>query len=588
MDSGSEDNPLLNHPSPIPAPELSALVSEATPLPPKPHPAGQSGVSQLRDTLETVLLALILAFSFRTFCVEAYVIPTGSMAPTLDGAHFRVIDPKSGYAFDIDANVNIQWFSGRQFVTLKDGELNDPYSIAAPAEIVCPNDFEAIPVNELPDPVVTRTYYPQDAAPQQYAFPYAYNGDRVLVMKYLYWLSPPQRWDVVVFREPMQGKTNFIKRLVGLPGETVEIVDGDVFIDGQIARKPPDVEQAMLQNVYNNDYYPTDAGQVRQDGTVWTNPWTVVNDAPFSGRWSTNSSVVRYDAASSSGKGRLAFTNTDYLHNDTGYNQEPYPSSSINTPLGRQSPYDREFVGDLCLHAVVNFASPQDAIALSLGQPANCYQVRLNHDGTLSLFQLNASSQAFEPIPAGKILLDKSIPPLDSGQTLDVTMSNIDHQVRFWVNNNLVLEYQTPWTVDDAKTYVTNLQEPALQVPLIYLDVTGDCTLRHLGLMRDIYYTQTSIEYTSMPGTGTQDHPITLASGQYFVLGDNTNLSDDSRAWDQVEPVLQADLNLPLGVVPERYMIGRAFMVYWPAGFRPVPGVNWPVIPNVGRMRLVR
>ena len=39
------------------------------------------------DTLQSLLIAFILAFTFRGFVVEAFVIPTGSMAPTLLGAH---------------------------------------------------------------------------------------------------------------------------------------------------------------------------------------------------------------------------------------------------------------------------------------------------------------------------------------------------------------------------------------------------------------------------------------------------------------------------------------------------------------------
>ncbi|HTV48251.1 MAG TPA: signal peptidase I [Phycisphaerae bacterium] len=595
MDSASENNPLLEQQPPVPTP-----VPEAPPQPPKPHHAGQSGISQVRDTLETVLLALILAFSFRTFCVEAFVIPTGSMAPTLDGAHFRVIDPKSGYQFDIDANVNFQWIPGEQFVVLKDGELNDPYAIASPDYIICPNDFYPIPAGQLPDPVVSRTYYPQDGSSQECYFPYAYNGDRVLVLKYLYWLNPPQRWDVVVFREPMMGQINFIKRLVGLPGETLEIVGGNVFINGKIARKPVDVEMATLQNVYNNDFYPTDAGQVRADGSVWNSPWTGVDDASFSGHWSTDSSTIRYNTTIGPEKGRLSFTNTDYLHNDTAYNQEPNPAPFIVTSLGRQNPYDREFVGDLCLHTVVNLLGQRNfamntsslssqVVAITLGQAANCFQVRLNGNGTVSLYRLNTDTQAFEPVPQKVILLDKTVQPLNLTQPIGITMSNIDREVRFWVNNDLVLDYQMPWTVDDAKAYVQNLQgNPDSQVPLIYLDVSDDCTLQHLMLFRDIYYTQTNIVGSSQPGTGTSNNPIILGPGQYFMLGDNTNLSDDSRAWNQVEPVLQSDLNLPMGVVPQRYVIGRAFMVYWPAGFRPAPGVNWPIVPDVGRMRLIR
>ncbi len=46
--------------------------------------------------------------------------------------------------------------------------------------------------------------------------------------------AAPRRWEIVVFR--MFGKV-YIKRLIGLAGEEIELADGDVYIDGELARK---------------------------------------------------------------------------------------------------------------------------------------------------------------------------------------------------------------------------------------------------------------------------------------------------------------------------------------------------------------
>jgi signal peptidase I len=67
-----------------------------------------------------------------------------------------------------------------------------------------------------------------------------YTGDRILVAKFLH----PQRWDVVAFRGPEDPKINYCKRLVGLPGETVTIHDGAVWIDGK-KLTPPDSCQGI-------------------------------------------------------------------------------------------------------------------------------------------------------------------------------------------------------------------------------------------------------------------------------------------------------------------------------------------------------
>jgi signal peptidase I len=74
---------------------------------------------------------------------------------------------------------------------------------------------------------------------------------------------------------------------------------------------------------------------------------------------------------------------------------------------------------------------------------------------------------------------------------------------------------------------------------------------------------------------------------QFFVLGDNSPQSLDSRCWTKAAPSLRLD-SYQLGTVPRYDMLGRAWFVYWPSGFR-LPRVNsLPIVPNVGKMRLIR
>jgi signal peptidase I len=58
------------------------------------------------------------------------------------------------------------------------------------------------------------------------------DGDRILVNKYVYRLGAIERGDVVVFWYPRDPSTSFIKRVIGLPGEAVELRNGVVLIDG--------------------------------------------------------------------------------------------------------------------------------------------------------------------------------------------------------------------------------------------------------------------------------------------------------------------------------------------------------------------
>src|SRR5271156_1285670 len=75
----------------------------------KPSPAS-SGLrpSATRETIESVVVAFMLAFLFKTFEAEAFVIPTGSMAPTLMGRHKDVHCPMCGFDFRIGASDEVE------------------------------------------------------------------------------------------------------------------------------------------------------------------------------------------------------------------------------------------------------------------------------------------------------------------------------------------------------------------------------------------------------------------------------------------------------------------------------------------------
>ena len=76
----------------------------------------------------------------------------------------------------------------------------------------------------------------------------------------------------------------------------------------------------------------------------------------------------------------------------------------------------------------------------------------------------------------------------------------------------------------------------------------------------------------------------------FFAMGDNSRRSLDSRMWADAFPSLD-DLGTRRGIVPRRYLLGRAFFVYWPAGYRPAEKVpvlsNLPLVPNTGDMRFI-
>src|SRR4051812_21196057 len=171
---------------------------ESAPAPPAETPAEPpaqvSSLKGIKETLESIFIAFILAFIFRAFVVEAFVIPTGSMATTLLGAHMRFTCKECGYRFDI----NYPGSGGNEDVPAKaiDSD-NHPLTYRA----ICPNCRHRVSGGEETGPDIRY-------------------GDRILVLKYLYipWISSPNRWDVVVFKTPtsVEGAalytTNYIKR----------------------------------------------------------------------------------------------------------------------------------------------------------------------------------------------------------------------------------------------------------------------------------------------------------------------------------------------------------------------------------------
>jgi signal peptidase I len=63
-------------------------------------------------------------------------------------------------------------------------------------------------------------------------------GDHILVNKFLYYFTNPQRGDVIVFKFPQDESRDFIKRVIGLPGETIEVRGKQVLVNGVALDEP--------------------------------------------------------------------------------------------------------------------------------------------------------------------------------------------------------------------------------------------------------------------------------------------------------------------------------------------------------------
>ncbi len=228
-----------------------------------------------RETVEAFVIAFMLALLFRAFLAEAFVIPTGSMAPALMGAHKDLQCDRCGNPFQFGAS----------------RERSTPEMHLAVIAGVCPN-CRHVNALDLENDSNHRTF----------------NGDRIVVGKYSYVLRDPDRWDVVVFKYPGNPKQNYIKRCVGLPNETLTLKHGDVYMRptgsdqrDEVLRKPPSKLLAMRHLVYDTDYQSPML--IKAEYPSRWQPWAEAATTPPTDSWSVTRSqdglTATIDAGSS-------------------------------------------------------------------------------------------------------------------------------------------------------------------------------------------------------------------------------------------------------------------------------------------------
>jgi len=469
------------------------------------------------ETLESIVVAFVLAFIFRAFVVEAFVIPTGSMGPTLYGQHAEFTCTDCGYEFAVGA----------------DGSLG--------ARPVCPNCGLTQPL------------------PPQMPL---YSGDRILVLKFLYDFEEPRRWDVIVFRNPNEPKENYIKRLVGLPGETIELVRGNVTVDGHIARKPDHVQEALWRLVHDTRKPPTR----RQ----WRRRWIADRF------WETADHGFALPRAPPAGKTAwLAyFHRNNRGQRDNIRDYYAYNSGATGWQLGRN------VCTDLRLTTEATAAAPETVLVIEMRAWNDRFRFRLGAKGGGTPAQILLN---------GKVVAASEDGVLPVGRATEVQVANVDHALMLLVDGDRVttvhrrpttgqgdVAYEpTPLSDEAQEAYQrppNDQRPPPMAYELRVGALGGPVTLAYLRLDRDVYYVNEQIQ-GGEKGHGTEGNPFTLREDEFFVCGDNSPKSFDCRLWPLDRPV-----------VPRRNLVGKAFFVYWPAA-----GTRWhiPLAPDPSGWRLV-
>jgi signal peptidase I len=541
-------------------------------------PVWRNGFRQMTDAMLSLAIAVVLV---RAFAVEGYMISTGSMAPTLPGFHKRVTCPDCGYEFAVGVSDDDESSQSAEH----HGDAKGNATAAPESETaVCPNcgrggiDLRPIPRNQ---------------------------GDQLLVYKNAYLFRDPRRWEVVVFRNPEHPVQAYVKRVVGLPGETVEIIDGDVWIDGRRARKDLREQRAVRIPVFDRGFSPS-------PGNGWRPRW--VSDR--SGGWSPTADGFEI-AAGNGGGSRSAVHWITYRHwvREGGQYRTAVkvPKEIAQVDFSFPSLYPLRYDAqrrELWLVGVLSDAD-RDRILPTFPDPAfrrlvNTLAEKSHLSPIVDDYGYNRRRGTRRPVAVRDLMTAFTLElkggngrfftemtdgqrwyrfRLDVGtrdasvglvgnktpiaaarlkataltKPLLIEMSLFDRQLLVAVNGHRVFK---PALLDPLPK-----ETPAPRRPVRFGAAGLNAIVGNLRLYRDIYYTE--------KGRGPK-WPV--PEGEYFVLGDNSPISADSRVW-------------PHCGVPRQLFLGKPFLVHLPSrpGLLHLGKFEMHVrIPDFSRIRYIR
>jgi len=474
---------------------------------------------RIAETLESLITVVIWALLLITFVIRSFIIPTGSMADTLMGAHFKIRCSQCGYYYDY-------------------GFVPENYKLPA----------NAVPAGKIGAPA---TWCPNCGYFEPPQAREVSKGDKILVLKTIYQFEQPKRWDVIVFKNPQEPKIDYIKRLIGKPGEKIEIIDGDVYINDKIARKPKKIQDELWMPIYNNDFQPIEPQWPQFNGHRWHQPFRNFQGS----NWQASEDSPAMFTLQSAGKKLNKLFYDSSLGNDF---RVAYEYNKIG--LNKKQP----FCSDIKLRYFAN-TGQESVFGVELGKYGRIYRATVDTNGIMTISELRGDDVE---------ILAQETCEIDFSKSLLVEFVNVDHILTFKAGK-AKLQHDLGVNASDAGTINPEIEPQATIIG------TGRLRVSRIAIFRDIHYTG-----ANTGGTGVEGNPITLEEGQFFVLGDNSPNSLDSRFWEN-EGIGNNEIRYAKGVVPEEYLVGKAMVVFWPSGFRPFARFPFRLIPDAGKVRFI-
>ena len=454
-----------------------------------------------------------------------------------------------------------------------------------------------------------------------------YKGDRILVAKFPYDFTDPKRFDVAVFKYPQGANENYIKRVIGLPSETIVIHRGNIYTrneDGTrtIQRKPPDKIRAIMQTVYDNDYVvpeliaaglpaqwqPMDLSEAtawqvldgykvcRNDGSGQGETWLgYQNRVPTQDDWRDYGQ--RKTFVSSDGEIPPRLVSDFYAYNaGSSRNAQFAPDPELQ---------GLHWVGDLIVECELTCepSTKRDnaQVILRLIKGGRSFDCRI--DVATGKARLAIGGTELEGTA------DTAIRP---GTSHTISFANVDCELLLWVDGGLV-EFSQDATYEPDPNDTPTVED---LTPARIASNGAALEVDHLRILRDVYYIASRV-YDQPPGVALSDYlpeafagrgidphsflanpsawprafshmrtvEFPLRSDEFLMMGDNSPRSADSRLWKAPGPN-----GRPEHYVKRDLLVGRAVFVYWPHSWNRIPGtrIPFPFFPNFARMKFVR